>query len=60
MYIYVHLPAFYVCKAHNKKILKLKFALKNVAKMAGMRIKKFIFTVKVPLIAPTLGGPGPP
>ena len=28
--------------------------------MAGMRIKKFIFTVKVPLIAPTLGGPGPP
>ena len=28
--------------------------------MAGMWIKKSIFTVKIPLIAPTLGGPGPP
>ena len=25
-----------------------------------MWIKKSIFTVKIPLIAPTLGGPGPP
>ena len=30
---------------------------KIVAKMAGMWIKKSIFTVKIP---PTLGGPGPP
>ena len=28
--------------------------------MAEMWIKKSFFTVKIPLIAPTLGGPGPP
>ena len=35
---------------------------KNCCKklMVGMWIKKFIFTVKIPLIVPTLGGRAPP
>ena len=36
------------------------FKLKFVLEPKKLLIKKSIFTVKIPLIAPTLGGPGPP
>ena len=45
------MPVFYVCK---------NFKLKFVLEPKKLLIKKSIFTVKIPLIAPTLGGPGPP
>ena len=54
MYTYACTCLFYVCKAQ----LKLKFVLepkKIVDKMAGMYVDKKN-SVKMPLMAPTLGG----
>ena len=54
-----------MCVKHAIEIFEfeINFVLeppKIVAKMAGIWIKKSIFTVKIPLVAPTLGGLGPP
>ena len=50
----------FACVKHTIKNFEVKISKKIVGKMAGMWIKKSIFTVKIPLMAPTLGGLGPP
>ena len=58
MYTYVCTCLFfYVCITHVK-ILKLKFVFEPKKLLQKWRLKKNIFTVKIPLIAPTLGGGG--
>ena len=57
MYTYACTCLFFMCKTHCRNFLKLKFVFEP-KKLLQKWIKKNIFTVKIPLIAPTLRGGG--